>query len=86
MSDIADQVERIWLDRQDAGRPGRQHRNDMYLVSEAMRLLMKDKPNDLGTAMSPRSTAYKASLDRRDEVHPDLGEGGGGASRSASAP
>jgi hypothetical protein len=41
--DIGKQVDAIRLDRQDADRQVGNTRNDMYLASEAIRFLMKDK-------------------------------------------
>jgi phosphate/sulfate permease len=38
-------------------------RNDMYLVSEALRFLMKDKENDLDSGQVGKLKAYKKSLD-----------------------
>src|SRR6201997_4176406 len=38
-------------------------RNDMYLASEAIRFLMKDKENDLSAAEVSTLNAYKGSLD-----------------------
>jgi PiT family inorganic phosphate transporter len=38
-------------------------RNDMYLASEAIRFLMKDKENDLGKDDVAKLNAYKGSLD-----------------------
>ena len=40
-------------------------RNDMYLVSEAIRFLMKDKENDLSKDDVAKLSAYKKSLDAR---------------------
>ncbi len=41
-------------------------RNDMYLVSEAIRFLMKDKENDLNKEEVKTLNAYKGSLDRME--------------------
>jgi PiT family inorganic phosphate transporter len=38
-------------------------RNDMYLASEAIRFLMKDKENDLSKDEVAKLAAYKKSLD-----------------------
>src|SRR5262249_42195983 len=46
-------------------------RNDMYLVSEAIRFLMKDKENDLTAAEVKTLNAYKASLDNATKFIPD---------------
>src|SRR5258708_15115811 len=45
-------------------------RNDMYLVSEAIRFLMKDKENDLNAAEVRTLNAYKASLDSATKFIP----------------
>jgi inorganic phosphate transporter, PiT family len=45
-------------------------RNDMYLTSEAIRLLMKDKENDLSAADVKTLSAYKASLDSATKFIP----------------
>jgi PiT family inorganic phosphate transporter len=60
-------------------------RNDMYLVSEAIRFLMKDKESDLSAMTSPRSTAYKGSLDSATKFIPTWVKIAS-PSRSASAP
>ena len=40
-------------------------RNDMYLASEAIRFLMKDKDSDLSEDDIKTLNAYKSSLDKR---------------------
>ncbi len=45
-------------------------RNDMYLVSEAIRFLMKDKENDLSAADVKTLNAYKGSLDTATKFIP----------------
>src|SRR5499427_163497 len=45
-------------------------RNDMYLVSEAIRFLMKDKENDLSKEEVAKLSAYKASLDSATKFIP----------------
>jgi PiT family inorganic phosphate transporter len=45
-------------------------RNDMYLVSEAIRFLMKDKESDLSAADVKTLNAYKASLDNATKFIP----------------
>jgi PiT family inorganic phosphate transporter len=45
-------------------------RNDMYLVSEAIRFLMKDKENDLSPAEVKTLNAYKGSLDNATKFIP----------------
>jgi len=46
-------------------------RNDMYLASEAIRFLMKDKENDLNAAEVKTLNAYKGSLDNATKFIPD---------------
>ena len=48
-------------------------RNDMYLASEAIRFLMKDKENDLNKDEVATLNAYKRLARQRDQVHPDSG-------------
>ena len=60
-------------------------RNDMYLVSEAIRFLMKDKEADLSSETSRRSTPTRA----RSTARPSSSRSGSRSrsrSRSASAP
>jgi inorganic phosphate transporter, PiT family len=45
-------------------------RNDMYLASEAIRFLMKDKENDLNAAEVKSLNAYKGSLDSATKFIP----------------
>src|SRR5215471_12209679 len=45
-------------------------RNDMYLVSEAIRFLMKDKENDLSKDDVAKLSAYKRSLDNATKFIP----------------
>jgi PiT family inorganic phosphate transporter len=45
-------------------------RNDMYLVSEAIRFLMKDKESDLSTTDVATLNAYKGSLDSATKFIP----------------
>jgi PiT family inorganic phosphate transporter len=45
-------------------------RNDMYLVSEAIRFLMKDKENDLSKEEVSALNAYKGSLDNATKFIP----------------
>ena len=45
-------------------------RNDMYLVSEAIRFLMKDKENDLSKDEVAKLNAYKKSLDNSTRFIP----------------
>jgi PiT family inorganic phosphate transporter len=46
-------------------------RNDMYLASEAIRFLMKDKENDLNTEEVATLNAYKTSLDNATRFIPN---------------
>jgi inorganic phosphate transporter, PiT family len=46
-------------------------RNDMYLASEAIRFLMKDKENDLNKQETQTLLAYKDSLDRATKFIPN---------------
>jgi PiT family inorganic phosphate transporter len=45
-------------------------RNDMYLASEAIRFLMKDKENDLSKDEVAKLSAYKKSLDNATRFIP----------------
>jgi len=45
-------------------------RNDMYLTSEAIRFLMKDKENDLNKEEIATLNAYKSSLDKATKFIP----------------
>ena len=45
-------------------------RNDMYLVSEAIRFLMKDKESDLSKEQVQTLNAYKGSLDNATKFIP----------------
>ena len=45
-------------------------RNDMYLVSEAVRFLMKDKASDLNAEEIGKLNAYKGSLDNATKFIP----------------
>src|SRR5262249_51648060 len=45
-------------------------RNDMYLASEAIRFLMKDKENDLNKDEVAKLNAYKKSLDNSTKFIP----------------
>jgi len=45
-------------------------RNDMYLTSEAIRFLMKDKENDLTKDDVAKLSAYKKSLDSATKFIP----------------
>ncbi len=49
-------------------------RNDMYLASEAIRLLMKDKESDLSKEDIDRAEQLQALARQRDQVHSVLGQ------------
>ena len=49
-------------------------RNDMYLVSEAIRFLMKDKEADLSAAGCCHAQRLQGLARQRDQVHSALGE------------
>jgi PiT family inorganic phosphate transporter len=68
--DISDQVTKYGsLAKMPADAVGNT-RNDMYLVSEAIRFLMKDKANDLSSDEIKTLNAYKVSLDRATKFIP----------------
>jgi PiT family inorganic phosphate transporter len=68
--DIADQVGKYGsIARMPADAVGNT-RNDMYLVSEAIRFLMKDKENDLSKEEVSTLNAYKGSLDNATKFIP----------------
>ena len=69
--DIAQQVEQYGsIARMPAELVGNT-RNDMYLVSEALRFLMKDKESDLSKEEVSKLNAYKGSLDAATKFIPD---------------
>ena len=53
-------------------------RNDMYLASEAIRFLMKDKDSDLSPGRDQNAERLQALARRGDQVHPHLGQDRGG--------
>ena len=68
--DISDQVTKYGsLAKMPADAVGNT-RNDMYLASEAIRFLMKDKANDLSSDEIKTLNAYKVSLDRATKFIP----------------
>ena len=68
--DISDQVTKYGsLAKMPADSVGNT-RNDMYLASEAIRFLMKDKANDLSSDEIKTLNAYKVSLDRATKFIP----------------
>ena len=50
-------------------------RNDMYLASEALRVLAKDKESELTPDEKTQLGAFKKQLDSVDQVHPAMGQG-----------
>jgi PiT family inorganic phosphate transporter len=70
VKDIAGQVDRYGsLNKVPSDVVGNT-RNDMYLVSEAIRFLMKDKENDLDKAQVTTLSNYKSSLDAATKFIP----------------
>jgi PiT family inorganic phosphate transporter len=70
VKDISEQVTKYGsLARMPADTVGNT-RNDMYLASEAVRFLMKDKASDLSPDEVKTLTAYKISLDRATKFIP----------------
>ena len=71
VKDIGDQVQKYGsLSKVPAEAVGNT-RNDMYLTSEAIRFLMKDKENDLSKEEVGTLNAYKASLDSATKFIPN---------------
>jgi PiT family inorganic phosphate transporter len=69
--DIADQITQYGsIAKMPADAVGNT-RNDMYLVSEAIRFLMKDKENDLNKQEVSTLNAYKGSLDAATRFIPN---------------
>src|SRR6266481_4008754 len=70
VKDVGDQVQKYGtLDKVPAEAVGNT-RNDMYLTSEAIRFLMKDKENDLSKEDVSVLNAYKGSLDAATKFIP----------------
>jgi inorganic phosphate transporter, PiT family len=70
VKDVGDQVQKYGtLDKVPAESVGNT-RNDMYLTSEAIRFLMKDKESDLGKDDVVTLNAYKGSLDSATKFIP----------------
>jgi inorganic phosphate transporter, PiT family len=70
VKDVGDQVQRYGsLSKVPAEAVGNT-RNDMYLTSEAIRFLMKDKENDLNKEEVGTLNAYKGSLDSATKFIP----------------
>src|SRR5262245_33239826 len=70
INDIANQVEQYGSVSKIPAAAVGNTRNDMYLVSEAIRFLMKDKENDLSIEEVGKLNAYKASLDNATSFIP----------------
>ncbi len=71
VKDVGEQVRTYGsLDKVPAEQVGNT-RNDMYLASEAIRFLMKDKENDLSKDEVATLNAYKGSLDAATKFIPD---------------
>ena len=71
VKDVGNQVRTYGsLDKVPAEKVGNT-RNDMYLASEAIRFLMKDKENDLSKDEIATLNAYKGSLDAATKFIPD---------------
>jgi inorganic phosphate transporter, PiT family len=71
VKDVGDQVQKYGsLNKVPAEAVGNT-RNDMYLTSEAIRFLMKDKENDLGKEDVAILNAYKGSLDSATKFIPN---------------
>ncbi|MDB5515908.1 MAG: nuclease [Tardiphaga sp.] len=70
VKDVGDQVQRYGsLNKVPAEAVGNT-RNDMYLISEAIRFLMKDKENDLNKGDVATLNTYKGSLDSATKFIP----------------
>jgi len=70
VKDVGDQVAKYGtLNKVPAEAVGNT-RNDMYLTSEAIRFLMKDKENDLSKDEVAKLSAYKRSLDNATKFIP----------------
>src|SRR5262245_5611351 len=70
VTDIARQVEQYGSLAKVPAEAVGNTRNDMYLASEAIRFLMKDKENDLSKEEAAKLTAYKNSLDNSTTLIP----------------
>jgi PiT family inorganic phosphate transporter len=71
VKEIADQVQRYGSLAKVPAETVGNTRNDMYLASEAIRFLMKDKENDLSKEEIGVLTAYKGSLDGATKFIPN---------------
>jgi inorganic phosphate transporter, PiT family len=70
VTDIARQVEQYGSLAKVPAEAVGNTRNDMYLASEAIRFLMKDKENDLSKDEAAKLSAYKKSLDNSTKFIP----------------
>src|SRR6266704_1221030 len=70
VKDVADQVPKYGTLDKVPAEAGGNTRNDMYLTSEAIRFLMKDKENDLNKEEVGILNAYKGSLDSATKFIP----------------
>jgi PiT family inorganic phosphate transporter len=70
VKDIADQVNQYGSIAKMPAEAVGNTRNDMYLASEAIRFLMKDKENDLSLQEVSTLNAYKGSLDNATKFIP----------------
>ncbi|VIO70986.1 inorganic phosphate transporter [Bradyrhizobium ivorense] len=70
VKDIGDQVQKYGSLNKVPSEAVGNTRNDMYLTSEAIRFLMKDKENDLNKEEVATLNAYKASLDSATKFIP----------------
>ena len=71
VKEIGEQVERYGSLKKMPAEAVGNTRNDMYLASEAIRFLMKDKENDLNKQEIGILNAYKASLDNATKFIPN---------------
>ena len=71
VKDIADQVQKYGSLKKVPSQLVGNTRNDMYLTSEAVRILMKDKANDLSKEEVATLKAYKGELDSATKFIPN---------------
>src|SRR6516225_9737876 len=71
VKEIGEQVERYGSLKKMPAEAVGNTRNDMYLASEAIRFLMKDKENDLNKQEISKLSAYKAALDNATKFIPN---------------
>src|SRR6195256_4047353 len=70
VKDISDQVQKYGSLNKVPSEVVGNTRNDMYLASEALRFLMKDKESDLSAGDVAKLNAYKGSLDNATRFIP----------------